>query len=156
MAAAQQKGYEPELLEAVVGVNEKQPRRMLSLLERHVSPAGKRIAVLGAAFKPGTDDTRGTRARPVVAGLVERDAQVVVYDPTEAAESLAAEFPEQVTVGESAEAALEEAHGALVVTDWPEFTELDAEFDMMASPVVVDGRRVIGRRGGLIYEGLTW
>jgi UDPglucose 6-dehydrogenase len=156
MAAARQNGYEPELLEAVVGVNDKQPRRMISLLECHVDPADERIAVLGVAFKPGTDDTRGTRARPVVAGLLKRDAGVVVYDPTTAAESLAAEFPERVTVAESAEAALKGAHGALIVTDWPVFADLDEEFDAMASPVVVDGRRVIKRREGLVYEGLTW
>jgi UDPglucose 6-dehydrogenase len=42
------------------------------------------------------------------------------------------------------------------VTDWKEISELDAEFDAMATPVVVDGRRAIDRRDGLVYEGLTW
>jgi UDPglucose 6-dehydrogenase len=155
MAAAREQGYQPELLEQVVAVNDRQPLRMVELLERHVDPSGARIAVLGAAFKPGTDDTRGTRSRPALEGLVERGATPVLYDPTEAAETLASEF-DGVEVADSAADALDGAGGALVMTDWPEFSELDEEFDAMADPVVVDGRRIIGRREGLTYEGLTW
>ncbi|HKL29772.1 MAG TPA: UDP-glucose/GDP-mannose dehydrogenase family protein, partial [Natrialbaceae archaeon] len=47
-------------------------------------------------------------------------------------------------------------HAAMVVTDWDEFAALDDEFDRMADPVVIDGRRVIERRDGITYEGLTW
>jgi UDPglucose 6-dehydrogenase len=154
MAAARQVGYDPELLEAAVGVNEKQPRRMLDLLDEHVDVAGKRVAVLGLAFKSGTDDIRGSRAKPVIEGLVERGADVVAYDPL-ANDAMAAEYPD-VEYVESAADALDGAHGALVVTDWDEFAALDAVFDAMADPVVVDGRRIIGRREGLTYEGLTW
>ncbi|MGM0398476.1 MAG: UDP binding domain-containing protein, partial [Halobacteriota archaeon] len=57
---------------------------------------------------------------------------------------------------DTAAAALDGADGALVVTDWPEFADLDEEFDAMATPVVVDGRRIIERREGLVYQGLTW
>jgi UDPglucose 6-dehydrogenase len=64
-------------------------------------------------------------------------------------------FP-AVEYAESAAAALEGAHGACVVTDWPAFAALDAEFDAMATPVVVDGRRIIEPRDGIVYEGLTW
>ncbi len=52
--------------------------------------------------------------------------------------------------------ALSEAAAALVVTDWEEITSLDDEFDLMRTPVVVDGRRAIDRRDGIVYEGLTW
>jgi UDPglucose 6-dehydrogenase len=155
MAAARREGYQPELLEQVVAVNDRQPLRMLELLERHVDPSGERIAVLGAAFKPGTDDTRGTRSRPALAGLLEAGATPVLYDPTEAAEALASEF-DGVEVADSAAEALDSASGALVMTDWPEFSELDEAFDAMDEPVVVDGRRIIVRREGLRYEGLTW
>jgi len=57
---------------------------------------------------------------------------------------------------DSAGEALQGAHGAVVATDWDEFAALDAEFDGMADPVVVDGRHVIERRDGITYEGLTW
>jgi len=154
ISAARETGYEPELLSAAVGVNDRQPARMVELLTNHVHPADKRIAVLGLAFKPGTDDIRGSRAAVVIQSLLERGATVVGYDPV-AADNMREQFPE-VEYADSAPAALEGTHGALVVTDWPEFAALDDEFDTMVSPVVVDGRRIIERREGIAYEGLTW
>jgi len=154
ISAARETGYEPELLSAAVGVNDRQPARMVELLTNHVDPADKRIAVLGLAFKPGTDDIRGSRAAVVIQSLLERGATVVGYDPV-AADNMREQFPE-IEYADSAPAALKGAHGALVVTDWPEFAALDDEFDTMVSPVVVDGRRIIERREGIAYEGLTW
>ncbi|MFC4358472.1 nucleotide sugar dehydrogenase [Halobium salinum] len=153
-AGAREKGYEPELLDAVVGVNDRQPLRLLELLDRHVDVEDERVAVLGLAFKPDTDDVRGSRAKPVLRGLAERGAHPVAYDP-QAAANMREEFPE-VEYVDSAAAALESAVGALVVTDWPEFAALDEEFESMATPVVVDGRRIIENREGIVYEGLTW
>ncbi len=68
---------------------------------------------------------------------------------------MAEKFP-NISYAESAADALRDADGALVVTDWDEFSELDDEFDEMATPVVIDGRRCIERRDGIIYDGLTW
>ncbi|QCC50697.1 UDP-glucose 6-dehydrogenase AglM [Halapricum salinum] len=152
--AAREKGYAPELLEAAVAVNERQPQRLLGLLDTHTDVAGKRVAVLGLAFKPGTDDIRESRAIPVIEGLIERGADVVGYDPV-ATENMREHFPD-IEYADSAAAALEGAHAALVTTDWDEFEALDGEFDAMADPVVIDGRRVIERRDGLTYEGITW
>ncbi|WP_254840529.1 UDP-glucose 6-dehydrogenase AglM [Natronomonas marina] len=153
-SAAREAGYDPAMVEAAREVNDHQPERLLELLDAHVDVSGKRVAVLGLAFKPGTDDVRGSRAKPVIEGLEARGADVVAYDPM-ATEEMAAEYPD-VEYVDSAAAALEGAHGACVVTDWPEFADLDAEFDAMANPVVVDGRRIVERREGLTYEGLTW
>jgi UDPglucose 6-dehydrogenase len=154
VAAARDAGYEPSLLAATVEVNDKQPERMLDLLEDHLDPAGKRVAVLGLAFKPGTDDVRNSRAIPVIEGLRERGAEVVAYDPV-ATENMRERIP-AVEYADSAAAALDGANGALVVTDWDEFAALDDEFDAMVEPVVVDGRRIVERREGITYEGLTW
>ena len=154
IAAAREQGYEPPLLAAAVEVNDLQPERMLELLERHVDPAGKRIAVLGLAFKPGTDDVRNSRAIEAIEGLLDRDAKVVAYDPV-ATENMRAHFPDIEYVGSAAEA-LSHADGTLVMTDWDEFGALDVEFEDMAQPVVIDGRRVIETREGITYEGLTW
>jgi UDPglucose 6-dehydrogenase len=153
-AAARSVGYEPELLDAVVGVNNRQPERMLALLERHIDPAGKRIAVLGLAFKPGTDDIRNSRAIPAIEGLNECGATVVAYDPV-ATENMCERFPE-VEYKESAKDALAEADGVLVLTDWDEFGVLDGEFEAMRSSVVIDGRRIVEPQEGITYEGLTW
>jgi UDPglucose 6-dehydrogenase len=154
MAAARERDYDPGLLAAAVEVNDKQPRRLLALLDEHVDVAGERVAVLGLAFKPGTDDVRGSRAKPVIDGLHERGAEVVAYDPVATA-NMRAEFPD-LEYADSAAGALEGAVGACVVTDWDEFAALDGEFDAMAEPVVVDGRRIVERREGITYEGLTW
>jgi len=154
IAAAREQGYDPAVLSAAVELNDAQPERLLSLLDDHVDVSGKRIAVLGLAFKPGTDDIRNTRAVPVIEGLKERGAEIVAYDPV-ATENMRERYPD-IEYADSAAAALEGASGAVVVTDWDEFAALDAAFDGMAAPVVVDGRRIIERRDGITYEGLTW
>ena len=154
IAAARAKDYDPILLSAAVEVNERQPERLLALLDGHVDVAGKRVAVLGLAFKPGTDDVRESRAIPVIEGLLDRGAEVVAYDPV-ATENMRERFPD-LEYASSAAAALSGASAAAVVTDWDEFAALDSEFDAMETPVVVDGRRIIERRDGITYEGLTW
>jgi len=154
IAAAEDAGYDPSLLKAVVEVNDNQPSRMLDLAERHVELGGNRVAVLGLAFKPGTDDIRHSRAIPLIEALHDRGADVAGYDPV-AAENMRERFPD-VTYADSAATALDGAHAALVVTGWDEFAVLDEEFDAMATPVVVDGRRIVERRDGITYDGLTW
>ncbi len=154
IAAATQHGYDPALLEAAVEINERQPERLLNLLESHVDLEGARIAVLGLAFKPRTDDIRNSRAIPILESLQKAGADVVAYDPV-ATEPMRERFPD-VEYTNSAEAALEGSEGALVVTDWDEFSTLDNEFDAMATPIIVDGRRIVEPRDGIIYEGLTW
>jgi UDPglucose 6-dehydrogenase len=152
--AAREREYDPVLLDATVAVNDRQPERMLDLLDEHVDVAGKRVAVLGLAFKPGTDDVRYTRAIPVIDGLQERGADVVGYDPV-ATENMREHFP-NIEYADSAPEALADADAAMVITDWDEFAALDEAFDRMADPVVIDGRRIIERREGITYEGLTW
>ncbi|WP_255196522.1 UDP-glucose 6-dehydrogenase AglM [Halorarius litoreus] len=152
--AATEAGYEPPMLQATVEVNDLQPQRFLSLLDDHVDVADKRVAVLGLAFKPGTDDVRNSRAIPVIDGLHDRGADVVAYDPV-ATENMQQHFPELAYASSAAEA-LDGAHAALVVTDWDEFATLDEEFDTMENPVIVDGRRIVEPREGITYEGLTW
>ncbi|MEZ3172383.1 UDP-glucose 6-dehydrogenase AglM [Halorubrum sp. RMP-47] len=153
-AAARQQDYEPLMLDAATEINEQQPGRLLSLMDGHVDVQGKRVAVLGLAFKPGTDDVRNSRAIHIIEGLEQRGAEVVGYDPI-AAENMREHFPD-IQYVESPTAALDGASAALIVTDWEEVIALDEEFDAMATPVVVDGRRAISRRDGIVYEGLTW
>ncbi|SEP69256.1 UDP-glucose 6-dehydrogenase AglM [Natrinema salaciae] len=153
-AAAREGGYEPAMLEAAVEINDRQPARMIDLLEDHVALDGARIAVLGLSFKPRTDDVRNSRAIPVIEGLRERGADVVAYDPV-AIEAMRARVPD-IDYANAAEGALDGSDGAVVVTDWDEFAALDDEFDAMNEAVVVDGRRIVERREGITYEGLTY
>lgn len=154
VAAAREVGYDAPVLNAAIEVNDRQPERFLGLLDRHTDVEGKRVAVLGLAFKPGTDDIRETRAVPVIEGLLARGANVVATDPV-AIENTREVFPD-IEYVESAEEALDNAEACLVVTAWPEYAALDEEFDAMATPLVLDGRHCIERRDGIVYEGLTW
>ncbi|MEE6210335.1 UDP-glucose 6-dehydrogenase AglM [Salarchaeum sp. III] len=154
IAAARNQNYDPAMLEAAVEVNDRQPERLLSLLDDHIEVSGKRVAVLGLAFKPGTDDVRNSRAIPVIEGLQERGATVAAYDPV-ATENMREQLPD-IEYEDSAEATLTDASACLVCTDWDEFEVLDEEFDAMTQQIVVDGRRCIAPREGMTYEGLTW
>ncbi len=145
-----------EVVEAAIEVNDQQPEQLLALLDRHVDVADRRVAVLGLAFKPGTDDVRQSRAIPVIEGLLERDAEVVAYDPTDGAGDAIESRFSAVNIADTAGAALAGAVGACVVTDWPEFADLAEAFEGMAEPVVIDGRRIVDPPAWVTYEGLAW
>ena len=80
IAAAADHGYKAELLNAAIAVNDAQPERLVALAEEKESLTGKRVAVLGLAFKPGTDDMRNSRAISLIEALHDREAEVVAYD----------------------------------------------------------------------------
>ena len=153
IAAARDVGYDPAMLEAAVEVNDRQPVRLLERLREYVDPDGARVAVLGLAFKPGTDDIRNSRAIPLVEALSAAGAEIVGYDPV-ATDNFRDRYPD-IDYADSVADALDGADAALVVTDWPAFADLDTEFDAMATPVVVDGRRIVTRRDGIVYESLV-
>jgi UDPglucose 6-dehydrogenase len=156
VAAAREAGYDPQLLQAAIDVNDRQPERMLDLMDDYVDVEGKRVAVLGLAFKPGTDDIRNSRAIPIIEGLQARGAEIIAYDPNDGAKAAMRERFPGVEYLAGPSPTLSGAHAALIVTDWPEFSDLDLEFDLMSNSVVIDGRRIIERREGITYEGLTW
>ena len=152
VSLAKQNGESPLLLESVLAVNEQQPHRMISLLKKRVGMLkGKRIAVLGLAFKDSTDDIRDSRAIPVIQELIRDCAHVSAYDPM-AASNLQKIFPD-IEYCSSAACALTGADACLVMTEWPEFSRLDKEFDLMAQPVIIEGRRILSRNG---VEGICW
>jgi UDPglucose 6-dehydrogenase len=152
-------GYAFQLLTSVIEVNELQKRRLVGKLEKHLgSLVGKRIAILGLAFKPDTDDMREA-ASLVLAGRLEGEgATVVAYDPI--AEERARSLLPAVEMAPSALVALDGADGAVLVTEWPEFAELDwAEVaKRMDNPLLVDGRNFLDpdavRAAGITYEAI--
>ena len=137
-------GYHFQLLSAVIEVNELQKRRVIKKLTNHLgSLVGKRVALLGLAFKPHTDDMRGASSLVLAARLHGEGATVSAYDPV-AMGRAKGELPE-VEMCDSALAALDGAAAAVLVTEWPEFAELDwAEAaGRMARPLLVDGRNFL-------------
>lgn len=147
-------GYSPILLESVIAVNEKQPLIMTEILIRKIGNlAGKKIAVLGLAFKNETDDIRESRAIPVIAELLRLGAKISAYDPM-AIENMKRVFP-TIEYSGKAEDALKGADACLVMTEWDEFRQLESEFENMKEKIVIDGRRVIEAKN-IDYEGLCW
>jgi UDPglucose 6-dehydrogenase len=152
MRLAQDVGEDPVLLRSVMEINELQPLRMISILERKIgSLDGKRIAVIGLAFKNDTDDVRESRAIPVIADLMKKGADVRAYDPL-ANDSMRRIFPDIVYCQNPGEA-LQGADGCLIMTEWPQFELLDREFDLMNARVIVEGRRILKRCD---KEGICW
>src|SRR5215207_3970547 len=112
-------GYHFQLLNSVIEVNELQKRRVVGKLTKHLgSLVGKRIALLGLAFKPNTDDMREASSLVLSARLQGEGAAVVAYDPV--AHGGAAGLLPSVELASSAEEALAGADAAILVTEWPE------------------------------------
>jgi nucleotide sugar dehydrogenase len=154
IAEAMRAGYDAELLQMVRAQNERQPLRVIDLLERHLTIERARITVCGAAFKPHTDDTRGSRTRPLLRELQDRAARVRLTDPSGAI-GLAAEFEDVEAVGDLT-AALQGADAAVVMTAWPAYARLGEHITAMRTPIVIDGRRGVEPTDAMTYEGLTW
>ncbi len=153
-------GYHFQLLTSVIEVNELQKRRTIGKLQKHLgSLVGKEVALLGVAFKPNTDDIREATSLVLSGRLAGEGASVRVYDPVAAtkADGMLA----GATVAESALAALDGADAAVLVTEWPEFRELDWAGEVkrrMRVPLVIDGRNFLDREAlveaGFTYEGI--
>jgi UDPglucose 6-dehydrogenase len=153
-------GYHFQLLNSVIEVNDLQKRRAVGKLQKHLGPlVGKEIALLGVSFKPDTDDVREATSLVLAARLQGEGANVRVYDPV--ALDNAEELLGGAVVCDSALEALDGADAAVLVTEWPEFAELDwagAVRERMARPVIVDGRNFLDREAlraaGFTYEGI--
>jgi UDPglucose 6-dehydrogenase len=152
-------GYHFQLLNAVIEVNELQKRRVISKLVKHLgSLVGKEIGLLGLAFKPNTDDMREASSLVLSARLQAAGARVRAYDPV--AEDEARELIGGVDLMASASETVAGADAVVLVTEWPEFAELDlAEVAAsMRGDLLVDGRNFLDpdavRASGLTYEGV--
>ncbi len=137
---ARKQGVVPRLLEAALEVNRSRPATLISMAESAIGDLkNKTIAVLGLAFKPGTDDLRDSPALALIDLLHKKHATVRGYDP------FISSLPRNganVAVCKSAEEALRDADAAVIASGLPELAQLNwgALADAMRSPVVIDGR----------------
>ncbi|HLJ03073.1 MAG TPA: UDP-glucose/GDP-mannose dehydrogenase family protein [Solirubrobacteraceae bacterium] len=152
-------GYHFQLLTAVIEVNELQKRRVIGKLQKHLgSLVGKQIALLGLAFKAHTDDMREASSLVLAARLQADGAHVRAYDPV--AEEEARKLMVGVEFADSVLDAVEGADAAIIVTEWPEFSEVDWNevAQRMPGRLIVDGRNMIKREdvtaAGFAYEGI--
>jgi UDPglucose 6-dehydrogenase len=152
-------GYHFQLLNSVIEVNELQKRRVIAKLQKHLgSLVGKEIGLLGLAFKPNTDDMREASSLVLSARLSAAGARVRVYDPV--AEAEARKLISGVDFRGSAQEVAEGADAVVLVTEWPEFGEMDLGdlAAVMRGDLLVDGRNFLDparvRDAGLAYEGV--
>ena len=152
-------GYHFQLLTAVIEVNELQKRRVMAKLQKHLgSLVGCNVALLGLAFKPQTDDMREASSLVLAARLQADGARVRAYDPV--AEDVARSLLTGVELAPDALEALNGTDAAVIVTEWPEFTQIDWKeaAARMSGRLVVDGRNCLDpsvvTAAGLVYEGI--
>ncbi|HWP21879.1 MAG TPA: UDP-glucose/GDP-mannose dehydrogenase family protein [Candidatus Cryosericum sp.] len=156
---AEQHGYHLRTVDAAVAINAEQKTKLFEKAKkRFMSFENLRVAVLGLAFKPGTDDLREAPAIDNVKLLLDHGAQVICYDPV-AGENFKKKFP-NVTLAASAEEALSGAFCCFVFTEWEEIVRLSPEMfrSKMHVPLVYDGRNIFDqdtmKRGGVEYYSI--
>ncbi|WLR61328.1 UDP-glucose dehydrogenase family protein [Guptibacillus hwajinpoensis] len=131
-----------QLLKSVIEVNNTQQNKLIQKAKEVVGPLqGKKVALLGLAFKPNTDDMREAASIPIARSLVEEGAEVLAYDPI-AISNAKVHLPKEVIFKESLIEVLTGADAALIITEWKEIKELDLDVYVkrMTSPIVIDGR----------------
>ena len=157
---AETRGRHPQLLHAVMEINEDRRRMAVERVKEMLggSLKGKTVGLLGLAFKPNTDDMREAPSIDIARGLLKEGAQVRAYDPI-AMENARVILPE-VEMCADPYALARGCDALVVVTDWNEFKQLDLERlrDLMSQPVVFDGRNIydpeIMKRLGFRYRGV--
>ena len=150
---AESGGTASPLFAAVDEINHRQRHRMVDLIAEMLDGRLResRIAVLGIAFKPGTDDVRDAPSLTIARELVDAGAEVTAFDPMPRAREMAARELPQLRVAESIEAALRGADAVALVTEWPEFKGLDwaSVRGLLRRAVIVDGRNALDREAML-------
>ncbi len=148
-------GYHFQLLTAVIEVNELQKRRVIQKLQKHLGRLrGKKVALLGLAFKPHTDDTREAPSLVLASRLLAEGAEVRGWDP------IAVPELQGVRLCASPFEAIDGADAAVIVTEWPELADLPTEEvrAAMRHPLIIDGRNLLDpaavRAAGFAYEGI--
>jgi len=154
MRFAEGLGLQLPLVKATIEINDGQPLLAVELAKKALGDLrGKRVALLGLAFKPGTDDVREAVSLKVIGALLAEGAEVIAYDP-KAMENVRALLGNMIRYAPSAREAIRGAHCCIIVTEWDEFKALRPEDfkELMEEPVVIDGRRVFKPEG---FEGVV-
>jgi UDPglucose 6-dehydrogenase len=154
---ASNSGYHFQLLAAVIEVNELQKRRVIQKLQKHLGKLrGKKVALLGLAFKAGTDDMREAPSLVLASRLLAEGAEVRAWDPV----ARPGELMKGAVLYDNVLDAVRGADAAVIVTEWDELRDLaSAETrGAMARPLIIDGRNLLDpaetRRVGFAYEGV--
>ena len=140
-----QEGYDFQILDAVLDVNDRQRRRLADQATDYFGGDmdGRKIAVWGLSFKPGTDDIREAPSHIIIEDLLEKGANISAFDP-EAIETTRDVFGDSIHYGDSMYEVLDDAEALVICTEWHEFRRPNLEdvHDRLARPLIFDGRNV--------------
>lgn len=152
----QDRGQPMQLLESVIAINDRQPQQVLDILERRLGRLGERqIAILGLAFKPGTDDMRESPAIPVVRELQKQGAQLKAFDPIAKHEAMHLFGTQNIRYTDALDETLRDVDAVVLLTRWPEFKQVPQLLAAIGqSPLVVDGRRMLDKSSFEHYAGI--
>jgi len=144
------------LLHEVMRINEEQPRKVLSILKNHFHRLeGLRVTILGLAFKPDTDDMRGSPAIPIIKELSTQGVLIKAYDPVAKNNAQRLFNDKNVSFCEDLDDAVQEVHAIVLITRWEEFKKIpDLLRNLDSQPLVIDGRRMLDKRSVARYEGI--
>lgn len=156
IAHGKQQGLGMPLLSSVIEVNEGQPMQVVKLLQKHLSDLdGKKILLLGLAFKPDTDDMRESPAIPVIHHLIAENAVVSAYDPVAQPEAEKIFGRQAVDYRTSLAAAVEDVDAVVLLTKWSEFDALPRLLaESPRETLLIDGRRMIDKASVPRYDGI--
>ena len=144
IAFSKKLGYNPTLVQATAKANQDQIKFTIQKAKKELKTLkGKKIAILGLAFKPDTDDMREARSIKIINQLLEQGATVTAYDPV-ATSNAKKTLKERVGYASSAIECLKNTDCAILVTEWEEFKKLEPEdfTQNMRKPILIDGRRI--------------
>ena len=146
MALAKERGTSLEVLEHALLVNERLPAEIAGIIERKLgSLEGRRVGILGLAFKAGTDELRNSSSLLVIRELAARNCLVSAFDPR------AGGVP-GVSPASDAQGLVDGSDAIVILTDWDEFADLDYR-----DKPVLDAKGVVPKsRRGKNYEGICW
>lgn len=156
IAFGAENGVNMNLLQQTIDVNTAQKTKLVDMLEDRIdSLQGKKVAVLGLAFKPGTDDVRKSPAIDIIEALKTRGADVHAYDPE--AEAEMRELHPDISYHDGFRDALRAADAALLVTHWQEFNDITIQdLHTMKQPLLLEGRKMDYDLPEDVREGITW
>jgi len=162
LAVSKKIGVKTPLLDAVLHTNDLQPMHFVNIIKDTVGDLkGKTVAFLGLSFKPDTDDTRATRALPIIKKLYKEGAHVKAYDP-KAYYKFKPLTDLPIDYMDTWEDALKDADFAVVQSDWQEIRDIKPEDfkKLLKKPIVIDGRRSYNPeeliKKGITYRAIGW
>ncbi len=149
-------GRPMQLLDSVIEINEQQPQQVLALLKKHFpSLKGVPVAVLGLAFKPGTDDIRESPAIPIVHELVAQEAKIKAYDPVAKQEAQKLFGNHRIEYCDDLAQTLEDVQAVVLLTRWEEFKRIPELLKHLdPQPLFIDGRRMLDKNSIARYDGI--